>query len=1185
MSKRELLAELILDFEIQKFYRFLSATNSSFKPVSEDFSHYLVGTDSYFSDFRKAGQIEWKDGRQLLVSTIKVDRELTDKTSKKKQYDLVKKVLKDLFHDGGLFLFYDADGKFRLSFICAQYRGTSRGWSPFRRYTYFVSQELSNKTFINQVGRCDFSSIEAILQAFSIEAVSEDFYKEFKKDHFDKIAKAVTGLPRIKKDLREDFALLFAIRVLFLGFVQKKGWLGGNEKFIQHFWNEYKSQFYGQDQFYDRWLIPMFFQALNSQPGQKVKWGNNDFSSETEKVLQMAPFLNGELFKPKNDVDDQELTLPDSVIGEYIEWLFTYNFTIEENDCYDEELELNPEFLGIIFERLVNKVDGAVYTPRTEVDLMCRLALVNWLSKNSSIQKRELYYQLFREGGTGTEYDDDQKEGNFSANEIRELLKLLESVTVCDPAAGSGAFEVGMLHVINETIESLHNNSKCPEDIDKKSEFERKKAIIANSLYGVEVKRWAVWINQLRLWLTLFIDMPDEMKLSLTPLLPSLNFKIRRGDSLVQRIGTKLFPVHGHADVTRAVKKKITELKKAKLDFFYNRGPTEELVKQQEFQVFRAIIHSQIEEIDRLIALRKRGTDKGASGPQLSLLDSDSLKFGGQQHLLDKVETEKNKQKTARGIELETQKKNLWDELNNLGEEHPLIWSIEFSEIFYGKGGFGIIIGNPPYVRQEDISDPDENVEPKKYKSLLRETIRLDYPKYFKKNVKIDGKSDLYTFFYLRGLYLLNENGIHVFICSNSWLDVGYGAWMQEFLLNNVPICMIIDNHARRSFASSDVNTIISVFGAPIRKGTVADDHIVKFVAFKKPFEESIFTENLLEIEDTTEIIKNDVFRVYPITNKELYDEGWEVDESSKSKEAGKYMGNIWGGEYLRAPDIYWEILEKAGDKLVRLNNVAQVKFGIKSGSNNFFYLTKQQVEELGIEEGYLKPLIKTPRSCPSIHIKSEHLDTFAFWCRKSKKELTGTNALEYINWGEKQGFHELPSVQGRHLWYELPMVQSNILWWKSVGERYCCFWNPDNYFADQRNYPIKCKEDFVLPLLLSLNCTFDRLFLEVGAREMTGAYTIIELSVQAVQRKFTINPAVLKKHPKWQYMSKIFKEMMDRPILNLDLELKQRDRQEIDLCVAEILGLKKEHIDKLYETLMGLVYGRLKKSSSIKKR
>lgn len=732
MSSRESLQEVIEDFSVPTFVRFLRTACSSFKPVTDDFSHYLDKGEPLFSDFSKIGYIEFSDSQTLLAAAVKINKELTSRTSKTKQYDLAKKVLKDTFDDAGLFLFYDDQGHFRLSLVCAQYMGPKRQFTTFRRYTYFVSPDLSNKTFLNQVGKCSFAGIDEILEAFSIEAVSNDFYNEFEV-RFKKLASSVKGSPRIGSQLREDFALLFSIRIIFLGFVQKRGWLGGKLNFIQGFWKEYDDS-YKRDGFYTEWLHPLFFKALNSEPGTKVNWNSNDFSRETEAILQMAPYLNGELFKEKQGVDDQELWLPDKVIGEFIDWLFQYNFTIEENDLYDEELELNPEFLGIIFERLVNKKDGAVYTPRPEVDLMCRLALLNWLDKNSDVDRRELYYQFFREGGDSAEYDGDQKDGNFSANEIRQLVELLEGVSVCDPAAGSGAFEVGMLHVINETLESLYNNPKCPDDIEKKDAFERKKAIIGRSLYGVEVKRWAVWINQLRLWLTLFIDMPDDMKNSRKPLLPSLNFKVRRGDSLVQRIGGKLFPVQGHADVTPAIKRRITELKKAKLDFFYNRGVDEETVKLLEYRVFKEIIQSEIEEIDRKIELRSRGTDKGAAGPQLSLLDSDPHGLGSQGNLLQTGETKRISKTVSRDIELEWQKENLQSELKNLREKHPLVWSIEFSEIFYDKGGFDVIIGNPPYVRQEDITDPEGILEPKAYKEQLQETMGLDFPKYFTGN-------------------------------------------------------------------------------------------------------------------------------------------------------------------------------------------------------------------------------------------------------------------------------------------------------------------------------------------------------------------------------------------------------------------------------------------------------------------
>ena len=109
----------------------------------------------------------------------------------------------------------------------------------------------------------------------------------------------------------------------------------------------------------------------------------------------MAPFFKRELFKRKVDIDDQGLWIPDDLIGDFFAFLFQYNFTVEENEVYDEELELNPEFLGIIFERITNMDQGAVYTPRVEVDLMCRLALVRWLEQTTAIDKRGSVSPLF----------------------------------------------------------------------------------------------------------------------------------------------------------------------------------------------------------------------------------------------------------------------------------------------------------------------------------------------------------------------------------------------------------------------------------------------------------------------------------------------------------------------------------------------------------------------------------------------------------------------------------------------------------------------------------------------------------------------------------------------------------------------------------------------------------------------
>ncbi|MBI2252243.1 MAG: Eco57I restriction-modification methylase domain-containing protein, partial [Armatimonadetes bacterium] len=260
---------------------------------------------------------------------------------------------------------------------------------------------------------------------------------------------------------------------------------------------------------------------------------------------------------------------------------------------------------------------------------------------------------------------------------------------------------------------------------------------------------------------------------------------------------------------------------------------------------------------------------------------------------------------------LENEINELQEQKQNIREDKPLIWNIEFSEIFVEKGGFDIVIGNPPYVRQESIADPTGKIKDKKeYKELLSEMARLDFPDDFPPKSKINAKSDLYTYFYIRALRLLNQKGIHTFICSNSWLDVGYGVWLQKFLLERAPLELIIDNHAKRSFEAADVNTIISVIHAPQKN--ISKKHQVKFAAFKKPFEEAVFTEYMLQIEEAEQIISNDIFRVYPITIKELKEAGTEYESEAQEKmEIGKYAGDKWGGKYLRAPDIFFTILER----------------------------------------------------------------------------------------------------------------------------------------------------------------------------------------------------------------------------------------------------------------------------------
>ena len=1199
-ARVELLEQIIKDFNKDALIRFYKLASDKFRPVSEDYSQYLPESDKRFENIEQIGRIEHEKKAQSIAFFISsVSGEISERDSKKKQYDIGKKILRDNYLDAGIFVFYGKNN-FRLSLIAASYSGPKRKFTTFKRYTYFVSPELTNKTFKDQLKKCDFSSVEKILESFSIEAVSNEFYNNF-KPIFDEIINAIQGKNDIDIQTKKSFALLFAMRVIFLGFVQKKRWIGDNQKFIQDFWDEYnkhKKENNCSDEFYIRWLEPLFFKALNSQPGTPVEWGNNDFSKETEKILKMAPFLNGELFKRKQGVDDIGLFLPDEIIGKYFVFLFQYNFTIDESTAYDEELELNPEFLGIIFEKFVNKDHGSVYTPRTEVDLMCRLALIRWLIRKNEFDTKELYHLFFREGGAGLEFEEDQKYGSFSTKEIRKLLNLLESVTVCDPAAGSGAFEVGMLHVINDLVETLYTKMPdFPEDIIQKEPYERKKDIIAKSLYGVEVQGYAVWINQLRLWLTLFIDMPDEMKLSLTPLLPSLNFKIRRGDSLVQRIGNKMFPVHGHAAISKGIKDKITKLKKEKIDFYYNRGKDEGYIRQLENKIFREIIQTEIQVKERELLLIAK--------PQEQLGLGFHTEKQKQMHIL---ETEKYEQKRkVAQAEIE----ELKEELKNLQDEHPLIWCIEFSEIFYDKGGFDIIIGNPPYVRQEQIADPEAKEEPKEYKKLLQQTAALDYSKHFK-NRKIDGKSDLYTFFYVRTLHLLNKEGVHCFICSNSWLDVGYGVWLQEFLLENVPVNLIIDNHARRSFASSDVNTVITLFDAPV-KNYNKTEHLIKFVAFKKPFEECIFTEMLWDIHQANKIIKNDVFRVYTITAEKLYDEGSEF-ESKEHKKAGggKYIGDKWGGKYLRAPDIFFTILEKGKDKLVKLKDIAKVRRGKTTGINDFFYVDNNKVKEFKIEEKFLLPVVKSPKNFKNTILGENEISNYVFVCNVSKSQLkreNATGALGYIMWGEKQITKDTQKTKNGVPWPQVPSVRSRNLWYSirlpTEVDVFCNRFFNERFFFGFADFPItddqtfyggifkKCGDLDKFDRIALLNTTPQFLFVELLGRVNLGE-GVLQYAVYEMKSILTFDIET-KLNPKQQ---NCFKKMANRIVSNIFVEcgidpksetpIEEQepkplpDRKELDDIVFDAIGLTEQERKDVYRAVCKLVWNRLSKARSV---
>jgi hypothetical protein len=522
-------------------------------------------------------------------------------------------------------------------------------------------------------------------------------------------------------------------------------------------------------------------------------------------------------------------------------------------------------------------------------------------------------------------------------------------------------------------------------------------------------------------------------------------------------------------------------------------------------------------------------------------------------------------------------------------QDVPFVWDIAFVEIFEGdKKGFDIVIGNPPYVRQEMIAPPTLRESDytasmwrtlkKEYKDKLQLSVATTYPKFFDykqatdKFRNIDAKSDLYVYFYLHGLSLLSPKGSFCFITSNSWLDVGYGKDLQEFLLKQSHVKVILDNQAKRSFAQADVNTIIALLSPPDDKRQWGFDKTARFVMFKVPFEDILSPVIFQEIEESSARMIRPEFRVCALRQRELYEEGLA---------ASRYEGNKWGGKYLRAPDIFFTILEKGKGKLVRLGDIAEVRRGFTTGANEFFYLDEEAIEKWGIEEEFLKPVIFSLKELTSIEDDLSNLQKQVFKCHLSKNELRGTNALEYIEWGEKQGFHKRPTCLSRSLWYSLAegWKSAPYIFPAKVGERMLVLNNLKGVFEDKKLYgitPHDMGESWFFAALL--NSTVVRFYMDLTCRQLTGAQAIADIDVQVVENILVPNPELLSVSR--EAFKNAYNQIKQRPIeQRIAKEVNMPDRRALDDAVFYVLGLTAGEREAVYEAVVELVKRRLEKA------
>ncbi len=369
--------------------------------------------------------------------------------------------------------------------------------------------------------------------AFDVEAVTKAFFTTY-REHFERVEAQITGLDDAD-DVRLFTQRLFN-RLLFIVFLERKGWLVPPDltglprpvrsgEYLAALWNVHVQAraLDANANFYQERLRTLFFSGLNN-PGSRDLMGVNR-GAVLRDLIGAVPYLNGGLFE-QEDLDEREgIVVPDAVFGPlFDDLLYHYNFTVTESTPLDVEVAVDPEMLGKIFEELVTgrHETGSYYTPKPVVAFMCREALKGYLH---DVCPRESVAAI----ATFVEERDPT-----ALRDPEAVLEALKRVKVCDPACGSGAYLLGMLHELLDLrlcIFAVHG-------LDAQTLYTRKLEIIQHNLYGVDIDPFAVNIARLRLWLSLIVDYDGDDP----PPLPNLEFKIEVGDSLTAPAPAPLQP-------------------------------------------------------------------------------------------------------------------------------------------------------------------------------------------------------------------------------------------------------------------------------------------------------------------------------------------------------------------------------------------------------------------------------------------------------------------------------------------------------------------------------------------------------------------------------------------------------------------------------------------------------------------
>lgn len=828
MSRRKKYLKLLQkSFNEEEFVHFvIDLLNLNHSDLNSDLKEEMVDLKQYKDDIHYYKFLaRYNDGLNDIGVFI-VNLKSTE--SRSLQRNFVGGLLNRFNLDASIVAFYSPNqSTWRLSVVKKEVLFTEKGikqdLTPAKRYSYLVGENEAvhtAKKYLLKLLKIDDRKVTLsdIENVFSVEKVTKEFFEEYKerylllKEYLDSNKYFVSESEKYDFNSSE-FAKKLMGQIVFLYFLQKKGWLGVSlipeELTVVEYNNIYSKNdevsqsllesFYSLDDnlynlnlkkiqtennidvlnlsnlfvnsehdkpwgsgkadfirylfeqadesdvnFFEQKLEPFFYSALNENRE------NQYFPLFNSKV----PFLNGGLFEPLNNYRwySSHFKIPNNLFSNsdktgILDFLDLYNFTIDEEEPLEKDIAVDPEMLGKIFENLLDvddrKSKGAFYTPREIVYYMCQESLANYLVNKLSIDLDEItdfikHGDLISQSDTSKYLEGDENFiiGDSIYDNIAKIDEALIDIKIADPAVGSGAFPLGILtQIVNirtNLTPYLYWQSKkrlIPKELlftgkqSKRDLYSMKLQTIENSIYAVDIDISAIDIAKLRLWLSLIVDYPNNK--SPKPL-PNLDFKIQQGNSLLDEYkGVELFS-------EKMLENNLKNYKR-------NKSSIKEVDAINMQQVLFGEEKDLNEYITKMLELQKE-----------FFITFDNRLKKELKYKIDEIQKDLVRQSLVN----DRKKLKEFEKLSHKRIKPWFIWQLEFFDVFKSNGGFDIIIGNPPYIKERDNKDIFEEVK----KSSLGK-------KWYQ------GKMDFWYFFLHISIDYINSNGCISFITPRYWLN------------------------------------------------------------------------------------------------------------------------------------------------------------------------------------------------------------------------------------------------------------------------------------------------------------------------------------------------------------------------------------------------------------------------------